>query len=156
MTTISTQKLGGTGTALSANGHPDRTYHGVIDIAAAVADGYVKGDSLALITIPANVPVLHFGARITEALVIGTNGTTDIGTTVGDPDEFVDAQTTTAVGNFGAYAATTLAASDSERTLYAEFNSDTSVTSGKIAYTVTMPMPPVEAPGRAVPRTYPN
>lgn len=158
MADVTNQKLGGTGTSTAVSAYPLKTFNGVIDIAKGVSDNsYVKTEQFDLLTIPANATILHFDARITEALVLGTTGTTDIGTTAADPDEFVDAQTTTAVGNFGAIAATTLAASDTERTLFAEFNnSGGTVDSGKIAYTVVMTVPAVETEEKARPRTYTN
>ncbi len=152
MTDITNQKLGGTGIDLGTSYHPVPTFYKEIDIAAAIADGLVADDTIAVMTIPANAPVLYFNAAISEALTAGT--TTNIGTTYADPDEFIDAQTTVAVGQFGAVAATTLAASTSERTLYAKIGGTPAA--GKIKIAVTTVLPAAATPAVAKPRSYPN
>lgn len=116
-----------------------RTIEGVIDVTKAVADGFVTGDNIELMDFNAGDILLAVDARIIEALVISGSPTTDIGTTVGDPDEYVDAQTNTAVGAYTSYVAASIATARiaTDLTLYCELNG-TLVTSGKIAWKVAL------------------
>ena len=156
MTDITNQKLGGTGTNLSVGSNNVRTYTGVLDIKQAVADGLTAGDNIQMMSIPSGAVTLAVTAFVKEALVLGTTPIIDIGHTDGDPDEYVDAYTTTTVGAITATAlAVTTTIESAERLVVCEVNGAT-LTSGLIAWTITVILPSVENPVLARPRVYPN
>ena len=158
------QQLGGTDNSLinSITGLQTglRKIPFTIDIGKAVEDGYVKTESFFIMTLPAGSILHGFDAVITETLSLGTSGTTDIGHTKADPDEYVDAQSDTAVGAFTAYVAATfperIGASD--KVLYAEFNNSGGAVADGVIQGYVLIMPPISeqqiAPAR--PRVYPN
>lgn len=136
MADITNQKKG-SGVTAGGKDHP-RTVRGVVDIAAAVADGLTAGDNVELMDLNAGDILLAVDAKITEALVLGASNSIDIGTTEADPDEYVDNQSDTAVGVFTAYVAGSLGPSrvTADATIYCEING-AAVTSGKIGWSVT-------------------
>jgi hypothetical protein len=156
MATYSSQKYGGTSTLGTAAEYA-KVYEMVFDIKKAVADGYASGDSAVLMTLPAGFILLALDAVITETLVISGGNTVDIGTDVSDPDDYVDAQSTTAVGRFGAYvgACVVPVVITTASTLYIEINAST-ITSGKIALTVVGVDPASGNVPRARPKVYTN
>lgn len=163
MSVVTNQKLGGTGTVMGiGDGSAIRPYRVVLDIAEAVATesaaggSFVAGDQIDIMTIPDGAYFAGIDAEITEALVLGSANGIDIGTTTADPDEYVDAQTDTAVGRFSSYvsAAVTPAINVGEKTLTMEVNGD-GITSGKVAVTVWLGFPVTTNKERAAPREYP-
>lgn len=154
MADITNQKLGGSGTGLSYVNAQRAA--GVIDIAKAVRDGYTSGSSIELVTYEEGTIINAFDAVITETLVLGTSNTVDIGTAKADPDEYVDAQSTTAVGRFGAYVSNTYPqVLTADTTFYLELNGS-AVTSGKIAFTIEADRPAKYNVGIGSVRQYPN
>ena len=83
---ITNQKKG-SGTTSGGVGRPV-TVRGVLDLTDAVADGFVVTDNIEMMDLNDGDILLAVDARIIEALVITGSPTTDIGTTVGDPDEY--------------------------------------------------------------------
>ena len=133
---------------------------GVIDIAKEVADAiaagttFTAGSQIDLISLELGTTILHFDAVIVEALSLGANNAIDIGFTTADPDEYVDAQTTTAVGRFGSYVSVTrpeLLVADS--TITVEVNGDT-IATGKIAWSCVAVAPAKGAREMDKPKVY--
>lgn len=156
MTDITNQKLGGTGTAAAVGSNNVRTYTGVLDIKQAVADGLTAGDNIQMISIPAGAVTLAVTAHTTEALVLGSTPIIDIGYTDGDPDAYVDAYTTITVGAITMTAlATTATIESAERLVVCEINGAT-LTSGLIAWTITVILPSIENPVLARAKIYTN
>ena len=156
MTDITNQKLGGTGTNLGLGNGAIRSYTVVLDIAQAVADGFTSGDNIQIMTLPAGSVFFGLQAEILTALVMGATPLTDIGTTDGDPDEYIDGQTKITTGVYtDTSAALTTAAIASELTLVCELNGGT-MTSGKIAVTVWLGMPTIQNIEEAKPKVYTN
>ena len=128
-----------------------------IDIADAVANGLTSTDQISFAFFPEGTILLGVDAEITEALVLGATNSIKIGTTSGEPVEFVNAQTDTAVGRFSAYAsgATSTTLYTTDTTFYCEVTG-AGVTSGKIKVTATVIAPGGELPGIAKSKVYTN
>jgi len=133
-------------------------YSGVIDLAKLDAAGFASGDVFRLVPFEAGSMFKNFDAEITTALVGVTN--TDFGNTIAsatDPDDYIDAQTDSAVGTFTTVAAgataVTLLASDGY--IAGSFVTSASIT-GKIAWSVEITPPAKLAVPRAEPKTYTN
>ena len=157
MTDITNQGSAGTGTDVTLGDNAIVSLTKVVDVAQAVADGFTAGDSIHLFNRPAGGLFWALDARITEALVLGTSQSTDIGLTESDPDDYVDAQTDTAVGAFTTYAAASLALARiaSEDSVYMSF-AGSAITSGKVAVTMFISAPVQTNIEAAKPRVYPN
>jgi len=155
MADITNQKLGGTGTSMNSAGGAICAYRVVADITKAVADGLTTGEQIDLMTIPDGAYFVGLDAEIVEALSASTD--IDIGTTEGDPDEYLDADSNanTAVGRFTAYTAAcvTPVINVGEKTLRMEVATPAT---GKIAVTVWMGVPATENEEKARPRVYDN
>jgi hypothetical protein len=153
MANITTQKLGGT-----ANYQVNGPIRYEVDIKTAVDGGLTSGDNIEVITLEAGTLLRAVDAEITEALVLGASNQIDFGTTEADPDEYVDAQTDTAVGRFTGYVAgnggidTVLAA---DTTFYIQVAGD-GITSGKIAVLIDAVAPAKSAKPLATKTNYPN
>ena len=160
------QKLGGTETALSIGvGGAIRPYEVVVDIEKALADltaagtTFVQGtDSLQIpiMTLPVGTYFAGIDAEIVDTLVITGSPTTDLGFDASDPDDYIDAQSTTAIGRYTmvATAPVTPVIITTARTIYIEFNGSTLITSGKVAVTIWAGMAAKANVGRASHRTY--
>lgn len=149
MADITNQRLGTGATMGLGHGRVEVLTH-VVDIQKAVADGLTTGDYVEILTLEAGTILLSMDAEITTALSLGTNNTIDIGSTVADPDEYIDASTTTAVGRFGAYVAACVVpvVLTTDTVMYCEVNGDT-LASGKIATTWVVVRPAKNAVGLA-------
>lgn len=143
-------------------------YSGVVDITKAMADGKTINttDVLRLLPFEEGTRVMSVDAVITEALSLDASaGAVDFGNTIAsatDPDDYVDNQSTTAVGRFGAYAsftADTLLTADGYIALRLtgdKLSDGTADATGKIAWTVKLLPPVKKALGRNTPKTYTN
>lgn len=155
MADITTQKLGGTGTDMALGNGAIREYTMVIDVEQAVTDGFVAGENIQIMTLPAGSMFFGLQAEITEALVLGTTPIIDIGTTDADPDEYIDGVTTVTTGVMtDVTAALATASIATELELVCELNGS-GVVSGKIAVTVWMGKPTIGNLEIASPREYP-
>jgi hypothetical protein len=137
-----------------------QTYSGVIDVSKVDLSAFASGDVLRLVEFEQGAMYYGFDAEITEALVNITN--TDMGNTISsatDPDDYVDAQTDTAVGRFSAYGASNMTPSvlSADGYIAASFvGTFAGAATGKIAWSVVLGKPAKLAKGRAEKRTYPN
>lgn len=154
---ITNQSLGGTGDALARGTLNVGQYVVEVDLGRAAADDsdYVAGDTLRVkaMDLPAGTILLAVDAEISEALP--ASSTTNIGTTAGDPDEYVDAQTDTAVGRFTGYVAgaTATAVIAADAVLYVQVANAGAISTGKIKVTVVAASPVEEIPGVSVYRS---
>jgi hypothetical protein len=134
------------------------TYTGVADLSELATAGFASGDVARLVELPNGAIVIAVDAEITEALVNVAN--TDLGNTISsstDPDDYIDAQTNSAVGRFTTYtaAATSTAVLTADTHLALSFVTSGTPT-GKVAWSITFIAPAKDAKGIAAHRTYPN
>lgn len=159
MSTI-TRYSKGSGSGLAIGDNTMQIYQTVIDAAKCYEDGGTASDVYQLFVVPANTLLIVGDAQITSTLANVTS--VDIGTTVGDPDEYVDAQTDTAVGRFTAYVASTPFSTGaaykqvvtSETKLYLKWGALGATSAGKVS--VTIGLIDLDAKEIARPHVYTN
>lgn len=160
-------QMGGSGDLYSVGNGETVVLRKVFDIAEAIAsaDGLNSGDNIVIAALPSGTVFEWLDAEIVETLSIdsGASNLINIGSTVGDPDEYVDGQANTAVGRFTAYVAGHLvtAVLTADTTLYLGVTGDklsdgTADATGKIAVTFKVTLPAKETLESAKHRTYTN
>lgn len=137
-----------------------QTYRGVVDLAkVAAVSGAADGDVVLLVEFEEGTMFSDFDADIVEVLTNVTN--VDFGNTVAaatDPDDYINAQTTTAVGNYTmeAAAVTKLKLTADGHIAMSFVTSAVTSMTGKIAWLVTLNKPAKLGVERMEPRTYTN
>ncbi len=155
MANIDTFLQGNNEDQLAAGNYVPQVASGVVDLSDLATAGFANGDVARVLELPKGALILGTTAAITEALVNVTN--TDFGNTIADaadPDDYVNAQTDSAVGLFTAYASggagVTLTAD-----CYLAFSFVTSgVPTGKVAWTISYLKPASTARELASHKTY--